>query len=322
MQQIGNHFNTYTDDLDQHFGYLFPSLQIDLDKVHFSYGEDARQPSINDLQPLTIVYSPLYTFIGNPDLKATHMHNFGFNYFNFNQEHQLYLYFSGTFAVETNSIVRERTVSAEGAEVTSPINRNGRLTTHFNGAVTRIFKKQGDWQLSESTRVNGSAGHNFFAVNNQDGYQNTVAFSLSQEVSANWKDIIELRPDYSIGPALTSYQFVDYKNSFYITHNANLAVDLHLPKKMTWNVNYAFIYNPLVAQGFQKSTNLLGLSVARTLQKNDMGELRLSCYDLLNQAISTYHYATENTINDIQNQSVRRYFLLSYSYRFKKTTTN
>lgn len=90
---------------------------------------------------------------------------------------------------------------------------------------------------------------------------------------------------------------------------------------MTWSVNYSYIYNPQVSPGFQKSTNLLSLSIARTIQKNDMGEVRLSCYDLLNQAVSIYHYATENTINDIQNQSVRRYFLLSYSYRFRKTTT-
>jgi len=321
LEQIGNHFNTYTNDLNQHFGYFFPSVQLDLNKVHFSYSERVSQPSINDLQPLTIVYSPLFTFIGNPDLKATHMHNFAVNYFDFKTESNFAVLLNSNFIIETNSIVRERSVSAEGAEVTTPINRNGRLTASFNAFIRKAFKKSGDWLFIETTNINGSAGHNFFEVNNQEGYQNTVAISLREEFTANWKDIIELRPNYSISPAVTTYQFVDFKSSHYITHDANLAVDLHLPKKMTWNVNYAYIYNPLVAQGFQKSTNLLSMSVARSIQKNDMGEIRLSCYDLLNQAISTFHYATENTIYDIQNQSVRRYFLLSYSYRFKKTIT-
>jgi len=321
LQQIGNHFNTFTNDLNQHFGYLFPSLQLDLNKLHFSYGENVRQPSINDLQPLTIAYSPLFTFIGNPGLKPTYMHNFGVNYFNFSNASQMYIFLTGSFVIETNSIVRGRSVSAEGAEVTTPINRNGRHTANLNASISKVFKKHGDWVFSENTRINGSAGHNFFEVNNQDGYQNTVAITVAQEFSANWKDIIELRPDYSISPAVTRYQFVDFKSSSYITHDANMAIDLHLPRKMTWNVNYAYIYNPLVAQGFQKSTNLLSLSVARSIQKNDLGEIRLSCYDLLNQAISTYHYATENTINDIQNQSVRRYLSLSYSYRFRKTIT-
>jgi hypothetical protein len=321
LEEIGNHFNTYTNDLNQHFGYFFPSVQFDLNKVHFSYNENVRQPSINDLQPLTIVYSPLFTFIGDPNLKATHLHTFALNYFDFKPDGNFSVFLNSSFAIETNSIVRERSISAEGAEVTTPINRNGRLTASLNAFIRKSFKKTGDWQFAESTNLTGSSGHNFFDVNNHDGYQNTVAIFLREEFTANWKDIIELRPNYSISPAVTTYQFVDFKSSSYITHTANLALDLHAPKKMTWNLNYAYIYNPLVAQGFQKSTNLLSMSLARTIQKNDMGEIRLTCYDLLNQAISTFHYATENTINDIQNQSVRRYFLLSYSYRFRKNIT-
>ena len=321
-QQIGNHFNSNVNDIDQHFGYLFPSLQLDLDKVHFSYNEHVNQPAINDLQPLTIVYSPLFTFIGDPYLKPTYTHNFGMNYFTYSDQSHLFAYFYGNFVIETNSIVRERMVNATGAEITTPINRNGRLTMNLNGSLSKTFKKNGDWQFSERTNFFASAGHNFFEVNNQDGYQNTVAIHIQQEFTANWKDIIELRPNYSVSPAMTRYQFVDFKSTSFITHDANLAIDLHLPEKMTWIVDYAYIYNPEVSPGFQKSTNLLSFSIARSIQKKDLGEIRISCYDLLNQAISTFHYATENTINDIQNQSVRRYFMLSYSYRFRKSTSN
>src|SRR6201999_1494966 len=64
-QQIGNHFNSYTPDLDQNFFYLFPSSEIHVNNFTLSYSESVQQPSINNLQPVTIVYSPLYTFIGN-----------------------------------------------------------------------------------------------------------------------------------------------------------------------------------------------------------------------------------------------------------------
>jgi len=321
IQQLNNHFNNYTDDLNQRFNNFLPKLQFQLDKITLSYSEDFRQPSINDLQPITIVYSQLFSFVGNPGLKPTHLHNFNVNFWDFRPASQTSYGLNGNISIESNSILRERTINPQGAEITMPINRNGRFTTSLSGWVSKSVKKHNDWQIRSQTFVNATAGHNFFEVNQQDGYQNTIAITAREELTASWKDLIELRPSYSISPAITSYQLVDYKNSSYITHKAEMAADIRLPQKFIWNVAYAYTYNPLVAEGFQKSSNLLSLSIGRQIQSKDRGEIRFTCYDLLNQSINTYHYATENTINDIQNQSLRRYFLLSYSYHFNKTVS-
>ena len=321
FQQINNRFSTLSNTLDQHFFYLLPNAELHIDKVDISYGEDIQQPSINDLQPVTIVYSQLFSFIGNPNLKPTRRHNFEMNYFDFKTQSQVYITLSSRFIIEANSILRERTINAQGVEVTSPVNRNGRFTTYLNASIGKTFRKQNKWQISTTTNLGGSAGHNFFEVNHQDGYQNTIAVTFSQQLSANYNDIFEIRPAYSISPAVTTYQLVNYNGVRYITHRANLAMDLHLPQKMSWGVDYSYTYNPLVAEGLQKNSNLLSLSLARRIQKKDKGELRVTCYDLLNQSINTFHYASENTVNDIQNQSLRRYFLLTYTYRFSNSTT-
>jgi outer membrane receptor protein involved in Fe transport len=316
FQQINNEFNNLLKPLDQHFFYLLPTAELHADKVNISYSQDIQQPSINDLQPVTIVYSQLFSFIGNPALKPTRRHNFEFSYFDFKMQSQLFLNLSARFVIEANSILRERTINGDGVEVTRPINRNGRFTTYINASIGKTFKKHNDWQLRTTSYLGGSFGHNFFEVNHQDGYQNTTAVTYTQEFSADYKDLLEIRPAYSISPSVTNYQLVEYKGVSYITHRANLAIDLHLSDKWTWNTAYAYTYNPLVAQGFQRNSNLLSLSLARRIQKKDKGELRITCYDLLNQSVNTFHYASENTVNDIQNQSLRRYFLLTYSYRF------
>jgi hypothetical protein len=314
--QISNHFNSYTNDLNQHLFYLLPSAELRLNKVTFSYGNEARQPAINDLQPIKIVYSPLFTFIGNPSLKPTGVHHWAVNYFDFNAQSQLFFNFSTNVTVETNTILRERTVNAEGAEVTTPINRNGRFTVNLYAFAGKEFKKQDKWQLNLTTGVNAVMGHNFFNVNKQDGYQNTQAVILTEQFTANWNNVFEIRPAYSVNYALTKYQLVDLKNSAYTTQRAVLAADLYLPQKYTWDVNYAYSYNPLVAQGFRQKSNLISISFARHIQKKDKGELRITCYDLLNQSVNSVHYASENTINDIQYQPIKRYFLLTYTYRF------
>lgn len=320
LQQIDNHFSNSINDLNQHFTYLLPAAELHISNFNINYSEDIRQPGINQLQPITITYSPLYTFIGNPQLKPTRLHTAGINFVHYYQESQMFIMISGNTTIETNTILSERTVNAEGATVTTPINRNGRFTTGLNGNFSKSFKKQGDWLFHMQSYANFITGHNFFEVNGKDGYQNTTAIVFTQQVSANWKEIIELKPSYSINSAITKYQLVDYKPSSYTSQTATLSGDLFLPKRFVWSVDYAYKYNPLVAQGFQRNSNLLSLSVARHIQKKDKGEFRLTCYDVFNQGVSSFHYASENTINDSQTILLRRYFLLSYSYRFTKVT--
>jgi hypothetical protein len=318
--QIDNHFSSTVNDLDQHLFYLLPVAELHFHSFNLSYSEDVKQPSINDLQPITIVYSPLFTFIGNPNLKPTRLHNAELNFNHYYQQSQLFVNFNSRVNIETNTILRERTVNAEGATITTPINRNGRFTASINGGVGKSFKKQGDWTFEINSGASFIAGHNFFEVNGQDGYQNTAAISYNQQFSANWKDIIDLKPSYNVNYAITKYQLIDYKPQAYTTQRAGMIADLFLPKKFVWSVDYTYEYNPLVARGFQRNTNIFSFAVAKHIQKKDKGELRLSCYDLFNQGVSSFHYASENTINDSQSLLLRRYVVLTYSYRFTKVT--
>ena len=318
--QVDNHFSNSVNDLDQHFFYLLPVAELHIHSFNLSYSEDVRQPSINDLQPITIVYSPLFSFIGNPTLKPTRYHNAELNFNHYYQQSQVFLNFNSQVNVETNTILRERTVNAEGATVTKPINRNGRFTARVNAGAGKSFKKQGDWVFEVNSSANFVTGHNFFEVNGRDGYQNTAAITYNQVFSANWKDIIDLKPAYSINYAITKYQLIDYKPQSYATQRAIMVADLFLPKKFVWSVDYTYEDNPLVAPGFQRNTNIFSFAIAKHVQEKDKGELRLTCYDLFNQGVSAYHYASENTINDSQVILLRRYFLLTYSYRFTKAT--
>ena len=318
-QQIDNQFNNNTPDLNQHFTYLFPFVSLSLGKVNFSYSEDVRQPTISQLEPITIVYSQLNSFTGNPDLKPTRLRNFGINYNEFDMQDQLYVFLSARVILENNSIIQESLVSAQGAQLITPINKNGRFTTYISGSISKTLKKFGEWQLRESTNVNASAGRNFFEVNYKDGYQDTYALPITQEFVVSWNDVVEFEPTYHINPAITRYELVNYPAVSYVQQTISLPLDVQWPKRINWSINYTHIYNPLVAQGFQRQSNLLSFSIARAFQKKDKGEIRLTCYDLLNQSVSAIHFASNNTINDIQNEAIKRYFLLSYTYRFNKT---
>jgi len=316
-QQIGNHFSS-ANDLDQNFYYLLPSAEIHVNDFTLSYGESVQQPSINNLQPITIVYSPLYTFIGNPNLKPTYFHNINFEYRNNKYQSGLNIYAASHIVLESNTIVNEQSISAEGATVTMPINRNGRFTAYLNGYFNKRFKKQGKWELNIAANYNASAGHNFFIVNQQNGYQNTQNIVFRPQLNLTWNDLITLEPSYSINYATTQYQLVNYPNTSYTMQGAGMAVDISLPENFRWRASDAYNNNPLVAPGFQRSSNLLNFMVTKRIQKGGKGEIGLICYDLLNENVSSDHYVVANTINDIQNQVLKRYVLLTYTYHFNK----
>ena len=143
-----------------------------------------------------------------------------------------------------------------------------------------------------------------------------MAIVVSEELKANWNDVVEVRSAYNINYTITKYQLVNFKSSAYTFQKALLSIDILLPKKFTWSLNSAYSYNSLVAPGFRQYSKLVSLSVARRIQKKEKGEFRLTCYDLLNQSVNSVHFASENTVNDIQYQPLKRYFLLTYTYRF------
>jgi len=315
-QQIGNHFNSYTNDLNQNFYYLFPSAEVHISSFTASYSESVQQPSINNLQPITIVYSPLYTFIGNPGLKPTYFHNINFNYNKYDYQAQTNFNINSHIVIEKNTVVNEQSINAEGADVTTPINRNGRFTAYLNGSFGKQLKKINKWEFYLSANANASAGHNFFIVNQQNGYQNTQNLIFTPSFTAQWNDVIMLSPSYSVNYASTQYQLVNYPNSNYTTQTAGMIANISLPKNFNWRTSYTYTYNPITMPGFQQHTNLVNFTLTKRIQKKDKGEIGIVCYDLLNQNVSAYHYVVANTINDIQNQVLRRYLLLTYTYHF------
>jgi len=317
-QQIGNHFNSYTNDLNQNFFYLFPSAEVHVKDFTLSYGESVVQPTINNLQPITIVYSPLYTFIGNPDLKPTYVHTFSFEYRKYKYESGLNINVTSRVLIEKNTIVTEQNINPEGATISTPINRNGRFTVLLNGNFGKQLKKRGKWEMRADLDMSASAGHNFFIVNGQNGYQNTQNIILRPRLYIDWNNIISFEPSYNLNYATTQYQLVNYPNTSYTTQGAGMAVDLSAPENFRWRISYNYNYNPLVAPGFQRTSNLLNFSVTKRIQKDGKGEIGLICYDILNQNVSSSHYVTGNSINDIQNLVLKRYVLLTYTYHFKK----
>jgi hypothetical protein len=61
--------------------------------------------------------------------------------------------------------------------------------------------------------------------------------------------------------------------------------------------------------------------VGKKFLKNKQGELRLSVFDLLKQNQSIVRTVTDTYIEDVQNQVLQQYFMLTFSYKLKNFGT-
>jgi hypothetical protein len=316
-----NQFDRGFADINRSYFALLPNLQLHYKQTTLSYNKSFNLPNIGDMVPYPVVFSPLYSVTGNPDLLPTRSDNYNAVYFGYNPQRQTSLSFTAHVGIDHDGIFRERTLDALGVETSTPINMNGRYTILGQAYFNKQFKKQHGITFRTGTNLSLTKNHNFFELNHVNGYQDSYYVNYSQNFGISWKDIIEVNPQYSLRFSRSNYSGVALNPATNVTHTADTHFNVYWPQHINWEGNYTYNYNPQVAPGFQKSSNLLSISVARSFLKKDHGELKLSCYDILNQAIGTNRVIFENNITDTQSQIIKRYFLLTFQYRFMKSTS-
>lgn len=319
-QQVNNKFARGLPDLDQNYFNLLPNVQFSAGAYSFEYSQQVTIPNIGDQVPYSVVFSPLYSVIGNPDLKPTTRHNFGVNFRKNNYQQRSNLTLNASATIEDNTVLRQRTLNSIGAETSKPINMDGQFTTSLRVYYNKGFKKQHDLQFSTTSSASINQRHSLFEINRQDGFQNSYTMSVYQRFSLNWKDLITLDPNININQSFTAYSGVDYKNVNTSYYSFDTPYNIYWPKRTTIAGTYAFTYNPTVVPGFQKSSNLLNVSIARQFLKKDRAEIKLSCYDILDQAISTSRYAFDNIVSTTQSQIINRYFMVTLRWKFNSST--
>ncbi|MES2279119.1 MAG: outer membrane beta-barrel protein [Bacteroidota bacterium] len=319
-QQVTNIYNRGYNDVKQQFFFLIPTLSLRLNHISIGYSRNANIPNIGDMIPYSIVYSPLSSVTGNPDLKPTTSNRFTISYNNYNYQKGLSFSMNGSYNIDENSIFRQRTINSQLVETSMPINRDGRYGASLYSYLSKQVKKSKELQLSVSANISLSHNHDFFVINHQDGFQNSYRASFSPRFSLNYKDIIQFDPTYSLSQVYTRYTGVAYNAQSNLTHSGGSHFMLYFPAKFNLEGNYSYVYNPQVAPGYQKSSNLLSLNLAHQFLRKDHGEIKLSCYDILDQNISNYRYIGANIITDSQSQIIKRYFMLTFQFRFNKST--
>lgn len=298
-------------ELSSNFNHRFS----DKASVYAGYNLSNTPPTLEQLQPFQDVSDPLNITTGNPDLKPTNNHSLytGFNNFDFQKGTGFYGYLS--FNAQTDQVVSQTLVDENFIRNTTFVNVNG----NYNGNISGTFSK--DIKLDSirtlKIRVGSSASLSNFVNFNNDVLYDTRNTTLSPNVNLTfvWKDVFQLRPNYRINITRSRFDIDAFEDQNFVRHTLRLRTTTYVPKGLEWQNDISYNYNPNVAEGFQRSVWFWNSTLAYSVLK-DQGTVTLKVYDLLNQNNNAQRTVNANFIQDSQSTVLRRYFMLSFSWKF------
>ncbi|MBC8987567.1 outer membrane beta-barrel protein [Pedobacter sp. N36a] len=315
LQNVKNKFNRDVEDQHQKYFNLFPAIAVEGPSFSISYTENIEQPRIAQIQPIIREYTQLQKYIGNPDLKPKYNRELSGNIYKYSHEKQINFNMYGGLTFSENNTIEKNTIDANGASTTTPINKNGSINGYVGGHIGKQFKKSQDWQIGLNNNFSFNMNRNAFYLNQDEGIQYNYYLGAGQGINFNYQSLFSIKTKYDFNHSITTYKMVNYKTINNPSHNIGAELTLRWPKRIIIDSKYNFNYNPKITQGFSKSANILNLAVTIQMLKKDRGQLKLSVFDLLDQSISVYQYANENSVGTSQQQILKRYFLATYQYK-------
>ena len=283
-------------------------------RLSIIYNGYTRQPSINQIQPVSDNSNPLIIITGNPLLKQEFDHNINLSYNHFNLLRQRGIFFYGSFSLQSNPIVTNNFTDTLGRIVYKYVNGNGNYN-YNSGFNYFINLEKPEMNVNAGLNFNKSSYNN--VVNNKKSVTNNTAIEINLGINKDKEKKYNFYYNGYIRYNISTTSISRYLQPKYWTQEHNFGLTIMLPWKFELN-------NELQASLQQKTALLEGNNnillwnayFGKKLLKNDKAIIKIIAHDILNQNIGYSRYISSNVIQETNYQSIARYFLLSFVWRF------
>jgi hypothetical protein len=290
------------------------------------YRSSVNAPSVNQLQNVISTSSQLFLSTGNPDLNQQYTNNImtRYTYTNSAKGQSLFanIYIStiqdyisnATWTATEDSILSKTVTLKRGSQLSKPVNMDGYFSARsfFTFGMPLKFIK---------SNLNFNAGLSYAKqpglVDNIKNISNSFNYNLGAVLASNINEFIDFTLSYSANINDVTNTIRPTLNNNYFSQSTGLTTNF-LTKKG------AFFQNDIsnqsfsgLGEGFNQSYWLWNMAVGQKFLKDQKGELKLSVFDLLKQNTSITRNVTDQKIEDVKNQVLQQYFMLTFTYKLK-----
>jgi hypothetical protein len=277
------------------------------------YRSRTSSPSVSQLQPVADYSNPLRIVVGNPNLDPSFAHNVRVRFQDFNTAAQRSIMLSADAQVTQNAIVSKTTYdSTTGGQTTTYTNVNGNWNAGLFGMFSMPLRNQ-NWQTNVHffSRYTQTVGFNN-GQRNRSGALSLRPFVVMAFRTDVWD--ISLRPFYGLQTTTNSLKTVN--NSDITNYGATLNGQWYAPFGLVLGTDLSFTANRGYAAGYDADEWMWNAQVSYQFLRGRAATIALKAYDLLQSRKTLSRSVTANYIDDTSYNSLTRYFMLTFSYRF------
>jgi hypothetical protein len=309
------------------FHNLLPNARFQYNFSRFrtlslTYTTSTSQPTMQQLQPVPDIGDPLNIREGNPDLKQEFNHAVQghLNLLNPYKNKNFFMFF--TMQATKNKIVNYDSINLQtGVRKSKPVNVHGvyNLNGNISYSIPIKFLK-GALELSSR----GGYDRSKQLINDISGkaaINNIRTLSLGPDVRFDINPAEKLNIGFGAGISYnkTKYSLQSLAPVEYLSQDYNFSFDWQLPKGLFFATDINYTINSQRAAGFNVKVPLWNASLSKQVLKFNRGEIKLSTRDLLNKNIGISRNTNNNYIEDNRVLTLRRFFLLGFTYSLSKT---
>ncbi|SNS47750.1 Outer membrane protein beta-barrel family protein [Belliella buryatensis] len=307
----------FDDTISNNFQNLLPSLRMNYSmsntkNLMINYQTSVNEPNIEQLQPVINNADPLNIYVGNPTLRPAYNHRLQLNYNSFDMGKFINLFANGFANFTENAIVNAQSIDERQVRTITPVNVRSNML--FGGTVNLGFPIPSlNSRFNLGPNINYSNGYN--QINElEDRIQiNNLGGNLRYDFT--WKDLVNFGFSSNISRQSTAYTFNAQQNQLFFNQNYNVELGLTFLEKYAFAANFNYLKFNSKTTDFNEAIPLLNISLSRFILKNNMGEIKLSGNNLLNQNIGVSQRADVNFIEQTVTNNLGRIIMLSFTYK-------
>ena len=296
--------------------------------LFFRYAASTTEPSVNQLQNVIDNSNPLFFSLGNPKLNQSYTHSLMLRADKINSDKNISLanftriqatsnyITNATEFAEKDSIYSGGIIVQEGTQISIPVNLNGYWNISNNTTYSKMISKI-------KSNINTTFGLGYIRRPGQtDGLtniSNTYSLNFRLALVSNISDKLDFNTYYSASSnfVTNSIQTNSSANSQYIIHTVGGKLNYIFWKGVVFRNDIYLEHYDGFTDDFNTRYVLWNMSLAKKFLKNDLGELELLVFDLLNQNQSFSQNITPTYIEEKRTRVLQQYFMLKFTYQLR-----
>lgn len=325
----------FATSVNKSFNNILPNLmwrkKIDgKNSIRIFYRANTNTPSVSQLQNVINNTNPLFLSTGNPDLKQQvgNILSTRYTFTNtgksksffaniFLQQNSNYIT-NATYTAARDSVLNSSVILYKGSQLSKPVNMDGYWSMRSFFTYTMPLKF-----IKTNLSINGGLTYAITPgmINYVVNKSKSSSYTGGAVFASNISEYVDFNVSYSASFSNVINSIQPQLNNKYITQSAGL--QMNLLNKKGW-----FVQNNLsnekysgLTDGFNQNYWLWNAGIGKKFLKKQAAELKLTVFDLLKQNQSITRSVSETYVQDIQNQVLQQYFMLTFTYNLKNFGT-